>query len=259
LIDFALLKNLFLVALLTYVLIGVGLVFFQRSFIYFPTRPVSLAGLSDVELSTEDDVRLLGHVGNDGRESLILYFGGNAEQIAYSLLDLSQRFPGFTVVGFHYRGYAGSEGEPRENDLYRDALFLYDELAENYDHVVVIGRSLGSGVATQLAAERRPNALVLVTPFDSIESLAKRAYWFYPVSWMVQDKYDSFSRAAKIATPTLLLLAENDQIVPRQNSERLYSAFTEGTASMKVVADTSHNTISESAAYYSTLDDFFVR
>ncbi len=234
------------------------LLVFQRNFIYFPTQAVTLTGLSDVELIHED-VRLTGHVANDGRSNLILYFGGNAEQIAHSVLDLSQRLPGFTIVGFHYRGYSGSGGEPREQDLYRDAVFLFDKLVNSYDRTIVIGRSLGSGVATYLASERQVDSLVLVTPFDSITSLAKQAYWFYPVNFMLSEKFDSLSRAEKINAPTLILVAEKDQVVPPKHSESLLAGFEDERAKLTIIEGASHNTISEFAEYFSELQNFIIK
>ncbi|SMF23659.1 hypothetical protein SAMN02745866_01526 [Alteromonadaceae bacterium Bs31] len=253
-----LIKYLVLILLIAYLVAGTVLVVFQRDFIYYPTRAISLAGISDVELFHED-IRLAGHVANDGRNSLILYFGGNAEQIAHAVQDLSQRFPGFTVVGFHYRGYSGSAGEPREQELYGDALYVFDKLVNSYDRTIVIGRSLGSGVATYLASEREVDSLVLVTPFDSITSIAKNAYWFYPVDWMIRDKFNSLSRAEKIQSPTLLLVAEKDQIVPPVHSQKLLNGFAPGVAKIATIKGTSHNTISEHGDYFAELQNFIVK
>lgn len=255
LIDTVMLKNIALLLLLIYVGLAVAVMIFQRSLIYFPTSPVSVSGLADVALEN-NGVRLRGHMANPEGRCLLLYFGGNAEQIAYSLQFFANELDDIAVAGFHYRGYAGSAGEPSERALYQDALFLFDYFKHRYACITVIGRSLGSGVASYLAGQRVLHRLVLITPFDSIEALAAKVYWFFPVRWMLTDKFDSYARASRISVPTLLLLAENDRIIPTSNSMRLYHALPQEKAQYRMLSDVGHNSIDEHSQYWPTIREF---
>jgi pimeloyl-ACP methyl ester carboxylesterase len=153
----------------------------------------------------------------------------------------------------HYRGYAGSTGEPSEQALVDDAVLLFDRVAAAHPEVEVIGRSLGSGVALQLASRRPVKKLVLVTPFDSIADLAAEQFPVFPVRWLLRDKYESWRYAQEIRTPTLVLAAERDEVIPAWSTQRLMTRFAQGVASVRTIPGVGHNTISESPAYVEAL------
>jgi len=153
----------------------------------------------------------------------------------------------------HYRGYGGSSGTPSETALVADALRLFDHVRTQHADIVVIGRSLGSGVAVQLASARPAERLVLVTPYDSLQGLAARQFPYVPVRWLLRDKFASVAYAAKITAPTLLIAAEYDEVIPRSSTEALHARFAAGVATLHVVSGTGHNTISSSPEYTSLL------
>lgn len=250
-----LLKNFLLLAIALYLGVGAALFVFQRSFLYFPTPAQSWAGLADVTL-TNGHVHLQGYVGNDGQSRALIYFGGNAEQIGSSLQALVPQLPDTTLIGFNYRGYGDSSGEPTEAALYEDALFLFDALHSRYQHITLVGRSLGSGVASYVAAHRPVDGLVLVTPYDSITSVAAKLYWYYPVRWMIRDRYASVERAAGIHCPVLLLVAGEDKVVPPEHSQRLFDAFSGGNARLRLFPGAEHNAISDDPQYLSAISAF---
>jgi pimeloyl-ACP methyl ester carboxylesterase len=183
-----------------------------------------------------------------GRRAVI-YFGGNAEDVSASLAPLDEAFPGHALYLLHYRGYAGSTGEPGEQALVDDALVLFDRVAASHPEVVVIGRSLGTGVALQLASRRPVQGLVLVTPYDSILDLAARQFPVFPVRWLLRDKYESWRYAPQVKAPTLVLAAEHDDIIPAWSTQRLMSRFQPGVVSGMVINGVGHNTISASPDY----------
>src|SRR5690606_18611408 len=121
-----------------------------------------------------------------------------------------------------------------------DALTLYDLLQSKHSAITVIGRSLGAGVAVQLAAQRKVAQLLLITPFDSLSPLAQRQYMLFPVMWLLKDTYDSFAHAPAISSRTLILRAEQDEIIGRAHTEALYRAFAPGVARVKSYSG-SHN------------------
>ena len=255
LIEMLSINNIVILLLSIYIILGAALFVFQRSFLYFPTPPVSSGGLAEIQL-THDGVELQGYVANEANRRLILYFGGNAEQITYSLSDLAEHFPDYAVIGFNYRSYGLSSGQATEKNLYRDALFLFDTFESRYKHVVVMGRSLGSGVASYVGSERSPAQLILSTPFDSIAAVAANKVWYYPVQWMITDRFDSASRVAAIRSPSLVVIADQDSVVPRAHSERLVRAFSPSIVRSVTIVDAEHNTLSRKPEYLEALKAF---
>ena len=247
-------KSFFVIALLVYVLLGVYLYLQQRSFIYFPTS-FSASGLAQ-QVFVNEEIELHVSVLNAEKDHAILYFGGNAENVDNNATNFLQWFPEHTVFLVKYRGYGGSDGEPTEEGLYSDALHIYDEInREGYTQISVLGRSLGSGVATHLATHRVIDKLVLITPFDSIERIAQSQYPIYPVNILLKDKYDSYSRAEDISAQTLVVAAENDAIIRMSHTERLVSGFSINVM-FEVIEGADHNNISEFPRYQQLLSEF---
>jgi pimeloyl-ACP methyl ester carboxylesterase len=194
---------------------------------------------------------------NKEQKSAIIYFGGNAETVDNNVDEFSLIFPSHAVYLFKYRGYSGSGGEPTEAGNYSDALALYDKIKEQYADISIIGRSLGSGVATYLASKREIKKLVLITPFDSLESVAQEAYRMYPMSLLVKDKYDSFSRAKEIKSSILIIMAEHDQVIGKEHTKRLIRALPASQLKVEIIRNAGHNNISNQDLFYSLLENNF--
>ena len=146
-----------------------------------------------------------------------------------------------------------SSGKPSEEAFHSDALALFDKVHAEHSNIMVIGRSLGSGVAVRLASVRPVSRLVLVTPYDSILGLAMRQFPYFPIGWLLVDKFESWRHAPGIRAPTVIVAAEHDEIIPRASSELLYSRLAKGVASFNVMAGVGHNSISDNPAYLPTL------
>lgn len=224
---------------------------FQRALIYFP-QPRWSGAAPAITLPVEGAQLVVTSRVLTGRRAL-LYFGGNAEDVSLSLPSLAPLFPDRALYLLHYRGYGGSSGQPSEAALVADAIALFDRVRAEHPDVLVIGRSLGSGVAIQLAAARPVERLVLVTPFDSIVALAAQQFPFVPVHWLLLDKFESSKVAPHIAVPTLVIAAEDDEVIPRARTEALVARFRSGTAILTLIPGTGHNTISDSADYAALL------
>ena len=236
------------VAALVYLGLCAALFLYQRHLIYFPQPRSFGSGASTLALS-QDGADVLVTTRQHSGPHALLYFGGNAEDVSQSLPSLSTAFPDHAVYLLHYRGYGGSSGKPSEAALFADALALFDKVHADHQNVVVVGRSLGSGVAVHLASLRPVARLVLVTPYDSLQDLAAQQFPYFPVRWLLLDKFESWRYAEHVVVPTLVVAAEHDEIIPRSSTEALYRRFRTGIATFKVVAATSHNTISESPQY----------
>jgi len=237
-----------IVIALVYLGLCATLFIFQRSLIYFP-QPRSSGNAADTIALSVDGAELIVTARVQSGPQALLYFGGNAEDASYNLPALSAAFPEHAVYLMNYRGYGGSSGKPTEAALFADALALFDKVGSDHRHIIVVGRSLGSGVAVYLASQRPVARLVLVTPYDSIQEIAARQFRLFPVRWLLLDKFESWRYAPQITVPTLVVAAEYDEVIPRSSAEALFGRFAAGVAALKIIAGTGHNTISESPEY----------
>ncbi|WP_254963359.1 MULTISPECIES: alpha/beta fold hydrolase [unclassified Cyanobium] len=231
----------------------------QGALLYFPQPP---SGEADGELLAlpmaggPPGSRVLASVRRRHGPKALLYFGGNAEAVAGQLPLLEAAFPDHALYLMHYRGYGGSSGQPSEQALFADALALFDRVRTDHDHIAVLGRSLGSGVAVHLAAHRPVAGLVLVTPFDSIEAVASQQFPLVPMALLLRDKYRSWADAPRVNAPTLLIAAERDEVIPRANTDALLSHFRPGLASLVVLPVDGHNAVEGSPSYIPLLREF---
>src|SRR4249919_172429 len=233
-----------------------GLLYFsQRSYIYYPTGrnpdvPAFLLHREDARIVVSSN----GVSSNDiGSDRAILYFGGNAEDVSRAIAPLSQAFPGTAIYAMHYRGYGGSTGTPSERALVADGIALHDLVARTHPRISIIGRSLGSGVAIQIAASRPTDRLVLVTPYDSIAGLAADRFKLFPVRLILRDRYESWRYASRMTVPTTLIVATQDQVIPNRSSEKLARAFPPGVANLVRIPGADHNNVSDFPGYVAAL------
>ena len=240
--------NLAVLALTLYIALCVVLFATQRSMLYFPQPRTDVPGTTVIKLDRGDAVVNVTRLQRNGTAALI-YFGGNGEDVSLSVPELAEAYPQRTIFLLHYRGYGGSSGSPSEDALVGDALALYDKVAAEHKDIAVVGRSLGSGVAVQLASQRPISRLVLVTPYNSIQQLAAQQFPYVPVRLLLKDKFESWKYIEKITAPTLLIAAENDEIIPRTSTDELFKSFPAGIATLSVIAKVGHNTISDSPDY----------
>ena len=230
---------------------------YQRDVLYYPSPQYNHHYQSKTFHNENETIEVI--VLNEGKENGIIYFGGNGESIVHSAPDHLKNFPQHTVYLVNYRGYGGSSGTPDEQGIYSDALHIYDQLKPQHKTISVIGRSLGSGVATYIGSKREINKMGLITPYDSIESIAKFHYPIFPTSLLITDKYDSIGRIKNIKAKTLIILAENDSIIPLENSERLINKFPPQQIKVEVIKNSGHNNLSRTKKYHALLKDFMWR
>lgn len=213
-----------------------AMVLMENQFIYFPAADLSATPRSvglwfqDRWLTTDDGVRLHAwHIPNPKARYTAIDFHGNAGNLGDRVDHYAQwHRAGLAVYAVDYRGYGRSQGAPSEDGLYRDARSAWAdvtrELAVPPDRVVVVGRSLGSGPATQLATEVRPAGLVLESPMTSIPAMARVAYPWLPVSFLVRTRFDNLHKITSVTCPLMVIHAAQDEIIPPWMGRRLFEA-----------------------------------
>jgi len=228
-----------LAALTLAVLIGVAgltgyLALFEERFIFFPSQTIRMTpgdvGLAfqDRQFVTEDGIVLHGwHIPHPRARYTVLDFHGNAGNIGDRVYRYRRWHDwGVAVFGFDYRGYGRSQGTPSESGLYRDAAAAWRDvthgLATPAHRVILVGRSLGSGPAVDLAMSVSAGGLVLETPFTSIPDLARVVYPYLPASFLVRTRFDNVSKIARIRVPLMVIHGEDDDIIPMAMGRRLY-------------------------------------
>jgi uncharacterized protein len=240
------------VAGFAYTALCIALFLLQDSLIYYPQPRTINTPQSTMVLHVEGAEIIVTTRSRVGPKAII-YFGGNAEDVSLNLPLFEKTFPNHALYLLHYRGYGGSSGTPSEEGIQHDAIALFDKVRGEHSDIAIVGRSLGSCVAVRLSSQRPASRLVLITPYDSLEGIAADQFPYLPVSWLLRDKYDSWKYASQIAIPTSIIAAEYDEVIPRASTERLFTRFGKGVASMKVIPATGHNTISTSSEYLAAL------
>jgi uncharacterized protein len=246
--------------LLWYVIILVMLAFFQRRLIYQPTRAETidpeLSGLGrgrveNVAVDTADGLKLhgwfvreiaasprpVGEQAGNGTvhdSTVVIFFPGNAGHRGYraSELDLISRL-GADVYLFDYRGYGDNAGSPSEENFAADARAVWKTVTGTRGarplNVVLLGESLGGGVATRLAADlcqagTPPGGLILKSTFSSLVDVAAYHFWWLPVRALMIDRFPSAERIASVTCPLLVIHGTADTIVPLSSGRRLFDA-----------------------------------
>lgn len=248
------LKKISIFLLMVYMGMGLFLYINQRDFLYFPTPELPTPYKQMTLQNDGESIKVI--VLNQGHKNAILYFGGNAESMAQSSDNIAKQFPEFTVYLMDYRGFGGSTGEATEEGLYSDALKLYDTIKLKHKYISIGGRSLGSGIAIYVAAHREVSKLALITPYDSIINVAQGMYPIFPMSFLLHDKYDSVSRVKDIKAKTLIVIAQNDNVITREHTQNLIDAFKTAQLQVMTIKNRGHIDISSDAKYYKIMQKF---
>lgn len=236
----------------------------QEKLVFFPQPMAGTshlpAGTQSLEVHARDGTRLAGFFvpASASRAPVLLFFGGNAEEISWTLADT--RWPeGYARAGVNYRGYGASEGRPTEDSLVDDAMSVLDALAARPDvdasRIVVVGRSLGTGIAVRVATERSVRAAILVSPYDSLVEVGRSHYPWLPVAWLLRHRFDAVAPARRATVPMLVVVAGRDAIIPVERSRALYDAWA-GPKSWVALDDRGHNDLSDDPGFWSSIRRF---
>lgn len=237
-----------------------GFLYFGQEKLIFPAYMVESAvngpRLTLVQVDGTTDILI-----NDKHAQCdVLYFGGNAESVHYSLQVLAKAFARCNVLATVYRGYGTSTGLPSQEALFFDALQLYKQRRSAYpaQQFIIVGRSLGAAVATYLASQVRADQLVLVTPFDSLENLAKLKFPWVPTLWLLKHPFRSDIYAQSVQIPVHVIIANQDEIIPVHSSLQLFGAFESNKRHLTRLDGAGHNTVDDHPNYFAALTQLYV-
>jgi fermentation-respiration switch protein FrsA (DUF1100 family) len=235
---FLVLKAILITAVVLYAVAAGAMYAAQRRFMYFPdavhTLPAA-AGLASVKeeiLTTPDGERLVAWYGKarPGQPTL-LYLHGNGGSLALRSETMRKYLDhGRGMLMLAYRGFSGSTGSPSEVANVADAKLAYETLLKSGvkpEDIILYGESLGSGVAIQVAKEKKVGGLILDAPYTSILELAVAQFPWLPVSLLLKDRYESSKYIGDVHVPIFILHGEADEIVPIEMGRRLFKAANE--------------------------------
>ena len=246
------------VTLAAYVGVCLLLYLLQDWMIFFPRSLANEPTGAHVERTSlqRGDVTLRGWVVNRHSEGpLLFYFGGNAEEVS-GLVDVFARLDAVTVL-MNYRGYGTSEGKPSASGLIEDAAAVVSGLRHRFGAdrpVVLFGRSLGSGIAALAAGAEGVDGLILLSPYRSIERIAKRRFPFAPVGWLLRHNIDATLAIDALPERILVLYATADSVVPTNESRAFIGELNSGPQILEF--DGHHNIPLEAPQLWRAIEGF---
>lgn len=208
----------------------VGVVYLAQRALLFPgtstaPAPERAEWGESVLIRTSDGEMLhaLYSAAISGKPCVLLFFGNGDRAGSYGFLARALAARGIGLLAVSYRGYAGSTGSPSEEGLLTDGIAAFDWLsARSKSEIVLLGRSLGTGIAVNTAAQRPAVGMVLVSAYLSVQSVAQTRYPFLPVAFLIKDPFRSDLKITKVNQPKLFIHGRLDDSIPLSSGEALY-------------------------------------
>ena len=232
--------NFYITSILTliffYILLIIVVFFFQRNLLYHPSENNYLkdnlgtepSEIEKVKVITEDKIDLNGWFYNKDIEKFktIVFFHGNAGSLknrTYKLNHFKDLDVNFLIIA--WRGFSGNMGKPNEMGLYEDARSAIRWLnmkGIQDKNIILYGESLGTAVVVEIAQNKKYAGVILESPFTSMVNMGKKYYPFFPVSFLLKDKFESYKKINKISVPVLIMHGKVDKIVPYAMGKKMY-------------------------------------
>ena len=215
---------------------------FERSQVYVPSRKLDATGAElgrpceDVWLQASDGVRLHGwffpaNPGSPRASLALLHLHGNAGNISHRLNFYQAWLSlGVNLFAFDYRGFGQSEGTPDEEGTYLDGQAAYRWLREKGfapEQIVVLGKSLGGGIASELALREPIGGLILQNTFTSIPDIGAELFPFLPVRRLARIRYSTVEKLPRISVPILVAHSRDDRFIGIHHGQRNFAASRE--------------------------------
>lgn len=260
--------RLLLIAGAGYAAIALFMYVQQRSLQYLPSRigtppeAVGLSGVVERHIATPDGETIIAwEAAAPAGMPVILFFHGNGGELADRAARMAYyRAQGFGALFVSYRGFGGSSGTVSEQGLMTDAVSAYDYLRAQgiaSSQILLVGESLGTGVAVQLAAMRSVGAVALEAPFTAAVDVAAARYWWLPVRLLMKDQFRSRDHIGAIRVPLLVQHGDADRVIPMDQGKSLFSMANE-PKELVIISGQGHDIIAEQAVW-ARESEFFKR
>lgn len=252
------------IILLIYVLIGIGLYFLQNVFLFHPQKlPADYRYQFDIPfrelnipVTKEKNLSVVQFIVPDSiRKGIVIYFHGNRKNInRYAPFAINFTRHNYEVWMMDYPGFGKSTGKRSEKILYEDALLLYTLALKKHaaDSLIIYGKSLGTGIAAQLASIRDCKRLILETPYYSIDALAKQYFFIYPVMPMTNYSLPTGQYFENIRVPITIFHGTNDEVISYKQAKRLIGKNAK--AELITIDKGRHNNLNDFPLYHQKLD-----
>ncbi|MDD4615534.1 MAG: alpha/beta hydrolase [Alphaproteobacteria bacterium] len=253
-------------AALAYLGAMAGVFAFQRSFIYVPNQTYAApeqvspeTPLKELAVTTKDGLNLVGwYAPASGKDYTLVYFHGNADSLQ-SVWPLAGPYldAGYGFLFVEYRGYSNLPGDPDEEGFYEDARafvkkLISDEGVKEKD-IVLMGHSLGTGVAMQMASEFKVRGVALLAPFLSMPDMAQERFPWLPARYLTLDKFDNAAKVSKIKMPLLVGVCGADNVVPAKQEQKLFEMAKE-PKKLFYAPESGHSGLFENGFYQASIE-----
>ena len=224
-----------------YILLVIVVFFFQRNLLYHPSVDNYLKDqmvaepteIEKVKITTSDNIDLIGWFYNQeiNKFKTILFFHGNAGSLknrTYKLNHFKDLNVNFLIIA--WRGFSGNKGKPNETGLYEDgesAIRWLKTKGIDEKNIILYGESLGTSIAVEIAQNKNYAGIILESPFTSMLDMGQKYYPFFPVRFLLKDKFESYKKIANISMPLLIMHGKVDKIVPYEMGKRMYELANE--------------------------------
>lgn len=252
------------IAVVAYIVCGTALYFFQEKILF---HPVALGDSYQFDFNTpfkeinlpvnaEKNLSIVQFTVPDSIcKGVVLYFHGNRKNIErYAPFAVNFTRNNYEIWMIDYPGFGKSTGKRTEQIMYEDAATLYKMARARFskDSIIIYGKSIGTGVAAQLASLRDCKRVILETPYYSIDMLMKHYAFIYPVSWLAKYHFPTYHYFKKIDVPITLFHGTKDEVIPYEQAQRL--AFENPGTELVTIEKGKHNNLNESTVYHQRLD-----
>lgn len=218
-----------------------------------------------------DEVNLSGwfwNIGNkEGKNPLVIFFGGNAQNSSNTLYNYYQSktmkdvFGNYNLLLIDYPGYGMSKGKPSDDSMFIASKYIFEYATKmnevNIDNIVIMGYSIGTGVASYCASENDASGLILVAPYDKALSLYNDAIDSFhgSVASLAKYSFDSSTYAENVTEPTLIFTSKKDEVINYKHSLDLAGHFSK-LDDVVVLDNVNHNGYFSQTEVLNTITDF---
>ncbi len=254
-----------LIVLAVYSAISVLLYFLQEQLLFKPEKlPKDFQFLyenqqtEEYNLTTRDGATINGlHFKTEKPKGVVLYLKGNSKSIkGWGKFAIDFTRNGYDVIMIDYRGFGKSTGKRSQKKIKNDLQFVYNKIKEKVDekHIILYGRSLGSGFATKLASVNNPCKLILEAPYYSLTKVTARYAPFMPFSIIMKYPLPTYKWIKYVQCPIHIIHGTNDKLIPFKTSVKLSKIKPKITRLYTVIGG-GHKNLNNFESYHKMLDE----